>query len=120
MTLRWLAVALLIGVVTRGAIAQEFSKNEIAGVVTDDDGVPIEGGQVDGWTSHRGNEMKTGADGKFHLKGINGMKNRDLGTEIVEIQFTKAGLSPVYFRSQPLGVSDLQVRMNARTYLEGK
>ena len=92
--------------------------NEVAGTVTDDGGKPIAGVLVDAWTWQPGHEVTTGADGRFHLKGIHGMPNSDLGP-IVELRFTKPGLSPVYIRSQPLGVGDLGVRMNDLTYVEG-
>jgi protocatechuate 3,4-dioxygenase beta subunit len=97
-----------------------LTPHEIAGIVTDEDGKPIAGVLVDAWTWYKGNEVTTGADGKFHLKNIDGMRNRDLGCDIVEIRFSKPGLSPVYYRSQPLGVADLNPRMNDRTYIEGR
>ena len=113
-------VALLAGPARAADAPGEVGPNEVAGTVTDDDGNPLAGVLVDAWTWYAGNEVTTGADGRFRLGGINGMRNETLGRDIVELRFSKAGLSPVYFRSQPLGVADLGVRMNAKTYIEGR
>lgn len=120
LTLATLCVACLASFARADDAPAALSNHEIAGTVTDEDGKPIAGVLVDAWTWYKGNEVTTGADGKFHLKNIDGMHNRDLGCDIVEIRFSKAGLSPVYYRSQPLGVADLNPRMNDRTYFEGK
>ena len=112
-------VALFAGSV-RAAEPEAVGPNEVAGTVTDESGNPLAGVTVDAWTWYAGNEVTTGPDGRFRLGGINGMRNQTLGRDIVELRFSKAGLSPVYFRSQPLGVADLGVRMNAKTYIEGR
>src|SRR5687767_3360019 len=123
--MKWCLVAVAVCVAflaasIRAAEPEAVGPNEVAGTVTDESGNPIAGVVVDAWTWHPGNEVTTGPDGRFRLSGINGMRNEALGRDIVELRFSKAGLSPVYFRSQPLGVADLGVRMNAKTYIEGK
>jgi hypothetical protein len=94
--------------------AEDAGPNDVAGTVVDEAGKPIQGVVADMWTWYAGNESTTDKNGHFHIKG-NGSGDRR-----VEVRFTKAGLSPVYIRSQDAGVSDLTIMMNAKTYLEGK
>lgn len=96
------------------ARAEEIGPTDIAGTVVDEDGKPIQGVLADMWTWYKGNESTTDKDGHFHIKNQNSSDKR------VEVRFSKAGLSPVYIRSQDVGVSDLTITMNAKTYLEGK
>ncbi|MBA2708862.1 MAG: carboxypeptidase regulatory-like domain-containing protein, partial [Gemmatimonadaceae bacterium] len=87
------------------AIAHEAGPDEIAGVVTDEAGQPIQGATVDAWSWYSGNETKTDKDGKFHLN-----KLRD--GRPVELKISMPGYSPWYNVAQPLGVSDCNVTLN--------
>jgi hypothetical protein len=97
------------------ALADEIGPDDLAGTVVDEDGKPIEGVLADMWSWYKGNEATTDKNGRFHIKNSTGhFKHRG------EVRFSKAGLSPVYNYEQDLGVSDLTVTMNAKTYIEGK
>ncbi len=87
--------------------------NELAGVVVDPDGKPIEGVEVDAWTWYRGNETRTDAQGFFRLKKLD--KDRK-----VEVQFRKSGYTPRLFLTEPTGIAGWIVVMGNKTYFEGK
>jgi hypothetical protein len=90
---------LVLATVTAVAYGDEVGSDEIAGVVVDESGQPIQGAAVDAWTWYTGNETKTDKDGKFHLKKLR--EDRP-----VELKISKAGYSPWYNVAQPLGVND--------------
>src|SRR5690349_24965291 len=96
------------------ARADDIGPNDVAGTVVDENGKPIQGVLADMWTWYKGNESTTDKDGRFHIKNDHSNDKR------VEVRFSKEGLSPVYIRSQDVGVSDLTITMNAKAYLEGK
>src|SRR3954468_21455572 len=56
----------------------DVKPGEIAGVVTDDKGNPLEGATVDAWSWYKGNETKTDKDGRFHLKKLDPHEKPDL------------------------------------------
>lgn len=85
---------------------------ELAGVVIDEAGQPMEGVLVDCWTWYKGNETKTDQAGHFHLKGL----RRD---GPIELRISKPGYSPWYEVNQPTGVGDLKVTLNDKTFFEG-
>lgn len=85
---------------------------ELAGVVTDEAGQPMEGVLVDCWTWYKGNETKTDKAGHFHLKNL----RRD---GPIELRISKPGYSPWYEVNQPTGVGDLKVTLNDKTFFEG-
>jgi len=91
----------------------QVPKGEIAGMVTDEAGKPIEGALVDCWTWYTGNETETDPSGRFHLKGLG--DNND----VIELRISKPGMSPWYNRTQETGVADLSVILNDKTYIEG-
>jgi protocatechuate 3,4-dioxygenase beta subunit len=92
---------------------ETIEPDEIAGVVVDDAGQPLEGVLVDVWSWHPGDEVTTDKDGAFRLKVDSDRKK-------VEVRFLKAGYSPHYIAQQPLGASRFKVALNSDTYLEGQ
>lgn len=92
--------------------ATDVPVGELAGVVTDEAGQPMEGVLVDCWTWHPGNETKTDKAGHFHL-------NRLRRDGPIEVRISKPGYSPWYEVNQPTGVGDLKVTLNDKTFFEG-
>ncbi len=87
---------------------------ELAGVVVDEKGQPLEGVHVHvwDWSDVPENQAHTGKDGVFRI--------RDLGrNQKVQVRFRKPGFSPVMFVQQPTGVKGLVVAMDSKTYFEG-
>jgi hypothetical protein len=87
---------------------------ELAGVVVDDKGQPLEDVHVHvwDWVDRPENQTRTGKDGIFRIK--------DLGrNQKVQVRFRKPGFSPVMFVKQPTGVKGLVVAMDSKTYFEG-
>jgi len=93
---------------------QKAGPSEISGIVTDQQGQPIEGVLVDVWTWYPGNETHTDKNGFFELKDF------DPDQKTVEIRFSKAKYSPRYILRQPLGLKDTKVVLDDKTYFEGK
>ena len=88
--------------------------DELAGVVVDDKGSPLEGVHVHvwDWVNEPENQTHTGKDGVFRIK--------DCGRRAkVEVRFRKQGYSPVLFVQQAVGVKGLVVAMDQKTYFEG-
>jgi len=88
--------------------------DEIAGIVVDEAGRPIEGVLVDAYSWFPGNETRTNASGVFRLKGFD-PNDRDG----VEAFFTKEGWSPAHFNHRMPGQTDWKVAMGRKTYFEG-
>ncbi|HEV7279670.1 MAG TPA: carboxypeptidase regulatory-like domain-containing protein [Pirellulaceae bacterium] len=86
--------------------------DELAGIVVDEEGKPIEGVTIDVWHWHPGNETKTDAEGRFLLKGL------DPKTK-AEVLISKEGYSPQHFAQRPLGGENWVVTLSDRTFLEG-
>ena len=90
-------------------------ENELAGVILDTEGRPVVGALIDCHTAYTGDETTTDERGmfryKFDTEGRGG---------IIEVRFSKEGFSPVYRREQPLGVTNLRIVLNNKTYLEGQ
>lgn len=93
-------------------VSTEADETELAGVVIDEQGRPLEGVAVDAWTWHPGNETTTDAEGRFRLKGFE-------PSEAVEVEFTKDGYSPSLYVSQKAGTDDWTVTLTQGTWLEG-
>ncbi len=91
----------------------EVADDELAGVVVDEAGQPLEGVTVDAWTWYPGNETKTDAKGVFRLRGLDPKRR-------VEVLVTKEGYSPQHFAQRPTGAKNWGIILNQRTYLEGK
>ena len=72
--MRHLAISLILILSTVRMFADdppaEVPRGEIAGVVTNEEGQPIENALVDAWSWFPGNETRTDKDGRFELKGI--------------------------------------------------
>jgi len=85
---------------------------ELAGVVIDENGRPLEGVDVDVWDWFPGNETRTDEDGVFRLKGF----DRD---QKVEVRFRKSGYSPETLIDLPTGVSGWVLVLGKKTYFEG-
>ncbi|MGC8642315.1 MAG: carboxypeptidase regulatory-like domain-containing protein [Isosphaeraceae bacterium] len=86
--------------------------DELAGVVVDPSGKPIEGVEVDAWTWYAGNETKTDARGFFRLNKL----DRD---RKVEVWFRKPGYTPQLFLTQPTGKPGWVVVLGNKTFFEG-
>jgi len=91
----------------------EVRPDELAGVVVDTQGKPIEAVEVDAWTWYPGHETKTDQKGVFRIG------NLDKGRK-VEIRFRKPGYTPQLFLTQPTGVAGWVVVLGEKTYFEGK
>ena len=91
----------------------EVAPGELAGVVVDRAGKPLEGVEVDAWTWYPGNETKTDARGSFRIRGLD--KDRK-----VEVIFRKPGYSPQLFLTQPTGKTGWVVVLGNKTYFEGR
>ena len=91
---------------------ENVGAGELAGVVIDENGKPLEGVDVDAWDWFPGNETRTDQDGFFRLKGF------DRG-EKVEVRFRKSGYSPETLIDLPTGVSGWVLALGKKTYFEG-
>jgi protocatechuate 3,4-dioxygenase beta subunit len=91
----------------------DVEPDELAGVVIDDKGRPLEGVHVHvwDWVDRPENQARTGKDGVFRIKKCGGQP--------VEVRFRKPGYSPVLFLTQPTGVKDWVVALDSKTYFEG-
>jgi len=87
--------------------------DELAGVVVDVEGKPIEGAEVDAWTWYWGHEAKTDAKGFFRIGKL--AKGRK-----VEVVVRKPGYNPQLFLTQPTGEPGWVVVLGKRTYFEGR
>jgi protocatechuate 3,4-dioxygenase beta subunit len=87
---------------------------ELAGIVVDDKGQPLEDVHVHvwDWVDRPENQTRTGKDGIFRIKNLGRNQN-------VQVRFRKPGWSPVMFVQQPTGVKDFVVAMDRKTYFEG-
>jgi hypothetical protein len=94
---------------------KDVAKTDLAGIVVDERGQPLEGVQVDAWSWFPGHETVTGKDGVFHLKKV----QDDPPTEGVQVRFSKAGYSPETFFAQPSGNSKWVVALSNKTWVEG-
>ncbi len=92
---------------------RDVGPDELAGVVVDSQGKPIEGVEVDAWTWHPGNETRTNSRGEFRLEKLG--KNQK-----VEIVFRKPGYAPQLFFPQPTGTRDWVIVLDNKTYFEGR
>ncbi len=92
----------------------DVEPGELAGVVVDDKGRPLEGVHVHvwHWVDRPENQTRTGKDGIFRIKKCG-------ENQSVEVRFRKPGYSPVLFLSQPTGVKDWVVALDSKTYFEG-
>lgn len=91
---------------------RDVAADEVAGVVVDREGRPVEGATVDAWTWYPGNETQTDADGVFRLKGLD-------SRERAEILISKAGYSPQHFAQWPTGAKGRVVTLGQKTFFEG-
>ena len=88
---------------------------ELAGVVTDESGKPLEGVTVDVWSYYKGDEAQTDKNGVFRFK-----PSSDGGRRRVEVRFMKEGYSPHYVAQQPVGQKGLVIKLNQDTFIEGR
>jgi protocatechuate 3,4-dioxygenase beta subunit len=91
---------------------KDVAVGELAGVVIDEAGRPLEGVNVHVWDWAPGNETRTGKDGVFRLK------NLGRGSK-VQVRFRKPGYSPEMFMQQPTGVACWVVALDKKTHFEG-
>ena len=90
---------------------RDVAPDELAGVVVDADGRPIEGAEVDVWTWYPGNEAKTDSKGFFRIK----VEKEDK----VEVVICKEGYAPHLSLKQPAGKPGWVVVLGDKTYFEG-
>ena len=91
---------------------RDVAPDELAGVVVDTDGKPIEGAEVDAWTWYPGHEAKTDAKGLFRI----GKLDKDRKVEVV---VRKPGYTPQLFLTQPTGAARLGDRPGEQDLLRG-
>ncbi len=91
---------------------QNVGPDELAGMVVDAQGKPLEGVEVDAWTWYPGNETRTDARGWFRLKKLDSHRK-------VEVVFRKQGFTPELFVTQPAGSPNWVVVLGNRTFFEG-
>jgi protocatechuate 3,4-dioxygenase beta subunit len=93
---------------------EDVKPDELAGVVVNEKGQPLEGVHVHvwDWDDRPENQTRTGKDGVFRIKDCGRDKK-------VQVRFRKPGYSPVMFVQQPTGVKGLVVAMDSKTYFEG-
>ncbi len=92
---------------------RDVAPDELAGVVVDVGGKPIEGAEVDAWTWFPGNEAKTDGKGFFRIGKLD--KDRK-----VEVLVRKPGYTPQLFQMQPTGKPGWVVVLGNKTYFEGR
>lgn len=92
---------------------RDVAPDELAGVVVDTEGRPIEGVDVDAWDWFPGNETKTDAKGQFRVGKLEANRK-------VEVRFRKDGYTPQLFLTQPTGQAGWVVVLGNRTYFEGR
>lgn len=90
----------------------KVAPDELAGIVIDEQGKPLEGVEVDAWEWAPGNETRTNREGHFRLGKF------EKGEEI-QVRFRKDGFAPRRFFRQPAGEPDWVIVMDDSTYLEG-
>jgi RNA polymerase sigma factor (sigma-70 family) len=92
----------------------KVAPDELAGVVVDEAGKPLEGVHVHvwDWVPAPENQTTTGKDGVFRIKDV----GRDWK---VQVRFRKPGYSPEMFVNQPAGVPGLVVALGKATAFEG-
>jgi beta-lactamase regulating signal transducer with metallopeptidase domain/protocatechuate 3,4-dioxygenase beta subunit len=91
---------------------KDVKRDDLAGVVVDENGKPLEGVHVHAWDWVPNHQTRTDKDGVFHLKNV-AQEGK------VEVRFRKEGYSPVLFTQQPAGVKGWVVAMDRKTYFEG-
>jgi len=93
---------------------QSIEPTELAGIVVDASGKPLAGVTVDIWTWHAGDETTTDENGVFRIK-----PESENGRKKVEVRWTKPGFSPHYVAQQNVGVKDLVVTLDSKTFIDG-
>ncbi len=95
------------------AAPDQVGPDEIAGVVVDSDGKPIEGAEVDVWTWYPGHEAKTDAKGFFRIGKLEADNYK------VEVIVRKPGYTPRFFLAQPTATPGWVITLGNKTYIEG-
>ena len=96
------------------ALPEDIGPTELAGVVVDESGKPLQGVTVDAWSWHTGDETETDENGVFRFKPAS-----EGGRRKIEVRFIKEGYSPHYVAQQPVGVKALVIKMNDKSFIEG-
>lgn len=94
-----------------------ITEEEIAGVVTDFNGRPLEGVTVDAYSWYPGHETTTDAEGRFRLRAFTGPGYDP--KEGAQVRFTREGYGPKTFESIQGGTADLGIVMDDSTWFEG-
>ncbi len=90
----------------------QVAPDEIAGLVVDSQGRPIEGGLADAKSRVPGDQPRTDSNGRFRVKG--------LGRPPLDFRLSKEGYAPVQFFDVPLGRAGWVVVLDDHTYFEGR
>lgn len=93
-------------------VKTSVAKDEVAGVVIDEEGNPLADVAVDAFTWFPGHETTTDAEGRFRIRRIP-------YDEEVQIEFKKPGYSPSLFMNEKPGVADWTIVLTQGTWLEG-
>lgn len=96
-------------------LPSSIEPTELSGIVVDEHGKPLSGVTVDAWSWHTGDETTTDENGVFRFR-----PSSDEGRRKVEIRWAKSGYAPHYVAQQPVGVKDLVIMLNDKTFIEGR
>ncbi len=94
--------------------AQIIDPHELAGVVYNETGKPLEGVLVDAWyyNSEPGQQVYTDEKGRFKIKNLSGERK-------VQLTISKANYSSELIRQQETGIGKIIIRLGNKTYFEG-
>ncbi len=95
---------------------REVAQGELAGVVVDAEGKPIEGAVADAWSWFPGQEVETDAHGFFRISRLNEFGR---GSK-VEVVVCKEGYTPQFFLAQPTGRPGWVIVLRNQTYFQGR
>jgi protocatechuate 3,4-dioxygenase beta subunit len=91
---------------------RDVAPDELAGIVVDASGNPLQGVEVDAWTWYPGNETRTDSSGSFRLGKLDQRRK-------VEVRFRKEGYSPQVFLEQLTGTTGWVIVLGKTTFFEG-
>jgi beta-lactamase regulating signal transducer with metallopeptidase domain len=96
-------------------LPKSIEPTELAGIVVNAEGKPLPGVTVDAWSWYTGDETTTDQNGVFRFR-----PDSDEGRSKVEIRWSKSGYAPHYIAQQPVGVKDLVITLDDKTFIEGR